>query len=213
MLNIWGRISSINVRKVVWCAQELGLEFQRTEAGGQFGVVKTDEYLRLNPNALVPVLDDGEGDQRVVLWESNVIVRYLCARHAPGGLYPQSLPARFAAEQWMDWQQTTLNRASGPAFVQLVRTPPEQRDAEAIAQSVLGTEPLFAMLDVHLATREFMLGDQFTMADIPLGCEAHRWFGLPAASYARPTWPNVERWFGQLRTRAGARGVLDLSLE
>ncbi|MDM0047080.1 glutathione S-transferase [Variovorax dokdonensis] len=213
MLNIWGRISSINVRKVLWCAQELGLEFQRTEAGGRFGVVTTAEYLSLNPNALVPVIDDGEGEQRVVLWESNVIVRYLCAKHAPGALYPQELPERFLAEQWMDWQQTTLNRASGPAFVQLVRTPAEQRDVDAMAQSILATEPLFAMLDAHLATREFMVGDQFTMADIPLGCEAHRWFGLPAASYARPSWPNVERWFGQLRTRAGARGVLDLPLE
>ncbi|HYP81742.1 glutathione S-transferase [Variovorax sp.] len=213
MLNIWGRISSINVRKVVWCAQELGLDFQRTEAGGRFGVVQTEPFLQLNPNALVPVIDDGEGEQRVVLWESNVIVRYLCARHAPGGLYPLDLPARFDAERWMDWQQTTMNRAGSPAFLQLVRTPAEQRNPEVIAQSCAATESLFALLDAHLAGREFMMGDQFTMADIPLGCEAHRWFGLPAALYTRPSWPNVERWFSQLRARAGARGVLDLTLE
>ena len=104
MLNIWGRISSINVRKVVWCAQELGLDFQRTEAGGKFGVVQTPEYLQLNPNALVPVIDDGEGEDRVILWESNVIVRYLCARHSMGKLYPEPLAQRFDAERWMDWQ-------------------------------------------------------------------------------------------------------------
>jgi glutathione S-transferase len=213
MLNIWGRISSINVRKVVWCAQELGLDFQRTEAGGKFGVVLTPEYLALNPNALVPLLDDGEGAERVVLWESNVIVRYLCARHAPGKLYPDALPARFDAERWMDWQQTTLNRASGAAFVQWVRTPAAERQPELIAQSVHATEPLFALLDAQLANRPFICGDQFTMADIPLGCEAHRWFGLPQTEYTRPAWPNVERWFGDLRTRAGARGVLDLLLE
>ena len=213
MLNIWGRISSINVRKVVWCAQELGLTFQRTEAGGKFGVVQTDEYRRLNPNALVPAIDDGEGAQRVSLWESNVIVRYLCAKHAPGALYPTELAARFDAERWMDWQQTTFNPASGAAFRQLIRTPANERNPAVIAASIAATEPLFALLDAHLATREFMLGEHFTMADIPLGCEAHRWFGLPAADYQRPAWPNVERWFGQLRARAGARGVLDLALE
>jgi glutathione S-transferase len=213
MLNIWGRISSINVRKVVWCAQELGLDFQRTEAGGRFGVVQTPEYLRLNPNAMVPTIDDGEGPDRVTLWESNVIVRYLCAKHSPAKLYPEPLAARFDAERWMDWQQTTLNPVSGGAFRQWIRTPPEQRQPEAIAYSVHATEPLFALLDAHLADRPFMCGDNFTMADIPVGCEAHRWFGLPQTEYTRPAWPHVERWFGDLRTRAGARGVLDLALE
>jgi len=213
MLNIWGRISSINVRKVVWCAQELGLDFQRTDAGGRFGIVQTPEYLALNPNALVPSIDDGEGDARVTLWESNVIVRYLCAKHSTGRLYPEPLVARFDAERWMDWQQTTLNPASAGAFKQWIRTPPAERQPAVIAASVRATEPLFALLDAHLATRTFMLGDEFTMADIPAGCEAHRWFGLPAAEYSRPAWPNVERWFGDLRNRAGARGVLDLTLE
>ncbi len=213
MLNIWGRISSINVRKVVWCAQELGLTFQRTEAGGTFGLTKTPEFLALNPNAKVPVIDDGEGADRVTLWESNVIVRYLCAKHSPGKLYPEPLAARFDAERWMDWQQTTLNPAGRPAFFQWVRTPEEERDMALIAQSVNATEPLFALLDAHLAKRPFMLGDRFTMADIPLGCEAHRWFGMPPLLYTRPVWPNVERWFGELSVRAGARGVLDLGLE
>ena len=213
MLNIWGRISSINVRKVVWCAQELGLDFQRTEAGGRFGVVQTPEYLALNPNALVPTIDDGEGSERVTLWESNVIVRYLCAKHSHGKFYPSDLPARFDAERWMDWQQTTLNKVSGGAFLQWVRVPAAERDAAAIAASVTATEPLFALLDAHLTTRRFMRGEHFTMADIPLGCEAHRWFGLPPAEYRRPTWPNVERWYAELLSRPGTRGVLDLPLE
>ena len=213
MLNIWGRISSINVRKVVWCAQELGLDFQRTEAGGRFGIVQTPEYLQLNPNAMVPAIDDGEGADRVTLWESNVIVRYLCAKHSAGKLYPEPLAARFDAERWMDWQQTTLNPVSGGAFRQWIRTPADQRDPELIAYSVRATEPLFALLDAHLANRAFMLGDAFTMADIPVGCEAHRWFGLPQTEYTRPAWPHVERWFADLRVRAGARGVLDLALE
>lgn len=210
MLNIWGRISSINVRKVVWCAQELGLDFQRTEAGGKYGVVQSPEYLALNPNALVPAISDDDG---FVLWESNVIVRYLCARHWTRQLYPEQLPERFDAERWMDWQQTTLNRVSGGAFLQWVRTPPAERDAQVTAQSVAATEPLMAMLDAHLATRPFMAGERFTMADIPIGCEVHRWFGLPPAEYRHPSWPHLERWFAEVQARPGARGVLDLPLE
>src|SRR6478672_10156221 len=138
MLQIWGRLSSINVRKVVWCAQELGLAFERTEAGGRFGVVQTPEYRALNPNALVPTIEDAG----VRLWESNVIVRYLCARHAAAGLYPEALAARFDAERWMDWQQTTLNPAGREAFIQWVRTPADRRDAAAAARSAQATESL-----------------------------------------------------------------------
>lgn len=213
MLNIWGRISSINVRKVVWCAQELGLDFQRTEAGGNFGVVQTPEYLALNPNAMVPAIDDGEGAERVRLWESNVIVRYLCARHSHGAMYPSALPARFDAERWMDWQQTTLNPAGRHGFLQLVRTPPAERNIALLESSVIQTEALFAMLDAHLGRRPYLAGDAFTMADIPVGCEVHRWFGLPAGEYRRPVWHNVERWYAELLSRPGARGVLDLPLE
>ena len=215
MLQIWGRLSSINVRKVVWCAQELGLAFQRTEAGGKFGIVQTPAYRALNPNALVPTIedDDAASGGHLRLWESNVIVRYLCARHAPGGLYPEPLPARFDAERWMDWQQTTLNPAGREAFVQWVRTLAERRDAAAAARSVQAAEPLFALLDAHLGTRPFIGGDRFTMADIPIGCELHRWFGLPTALYTRPAWPNLERYFAALCDRPAARGVLDLPLE
>ena len=215
-LQIWGRLSSINVRKVVWCAQELGLAFSRTEAGGPFGVVQTPAYRALNPNGLVPTIEADDGDAaggRVRLWESNVIVRYLAARHSHGDLYPGPLPARFDAERWMDWQQTTLNPAGREAFIQWVRTPAERRDAAAAERSVRAAEPLFARLDTHLATRAFMAGDRFTIADIPIGCELHRWFGLPAALYARPAWPSLERYFAALRARPGAREVLDRALE
>ena len=205
MLKIWGRISSINVKKVVWTAQELGLDFQRTEAGGLFGIVKTPDFIALNPNSLVPVIEDGD----YTLWESNVVVRYLCAKHAPDTLYPQNLRERFNAERWMDWQQTTFNPASRPGFWQLVRTPAEQRNLELIAGSNAAVESLMGTLDAHLATREFMLGAQFSMADIPLACEAHRWFALPQSRQSRP---HVERWFAGLRARQTSAGVLDLAL-
>lgn len=205
MLRLWGRTSSINVRKVVWAAQELSLELQRTDAGGQFGLVREAQFLSLNPNGLVPLIED-EG---TTLWESNTIVRYLCARHAPGDLYPEDLPTRFLAEQWMDWQQTTLNPAGRDAFLQWIRTPAAQRDPAAIARSVAATEPLMELLDAHLARHAYLAGDRFTMADIPVGCEIHRWWGLPQD---RPARPHLERWFAALRARSGALGVLDQPL-
>ena len=205
MLTIWGRISSINVRKVVYTAQELGLPFQRIDAGSEFGVVRTPEYLARNPNALVPLLDDGD----VQLWESNVIVRYLCARHSPGQLYPLDLPQRFDAERWMDWQQTTLNAAGRNAFIQWFRTPADKRNMTLIAESTAATESLLTLLDAHLSRQPFMAGERMTMADIPIACEVHRWQALPQA---RPEHPNLERWYNTLRARPAARGVFDFPL-
>ncbi len=217
IVHLWGRISSLNVRKAVWAAQELGLDFQRTDAGAAYGVTTTAEYQRKNPNGLVPLLEDGD----CVLWESNVIVRYLCARYgADKNLYPNDLQQRFDAERWMDWQQTTFNRAGGPAFLQLVRTAPEARNAELIQQSVAATEPLLTLLNTHLETHAYLGGETFGMADIPMGCEMHRWWGLRSAQFEAcgvqrqelQTYPHVQRWFGQLLQRPAGRGVLDIAL-
>ena len=205
MLKIWGRISSINARKVVLAARWLGIPFERIDAGHEFGVVKTPAYRDMNPNSLVPTSEDGE----FRLWESNVVVRYLCATHSMGGLYPAPLEARFDAERWMDWQQTTLNPAGRNAFVQLLRTPPEKRQPKLVDDSIAHTEPLLRMLDAHLSRQAFMAGDAFTMADIPIACEIHRWRGTPVPQIELP---HVDRWYAGIRARDAARGVLDLPL-
>lgn len=203
-LRLWGRLSSINVRKVVLCAQLLELPLERIDAGLAFGVVNSDAYRHLNPNGLVPLLQDGD----FALWESNAIVRYLCKR-AASPLYPADLRQQFDAERWMDWQQTTLNRAGGPAFLQWIRTPAEQRQPQVIAQSVAASEPLFSLLDEHLSRQAFMVGDALTMADIPMACEVHRWWGLPQP---RPAWSHIERWYADWLTMPASRGVLDQPL-
>lgn len=203
MLKIWGRLTSLNVRKVVLAAQELGIRFERIDAGGTFGIVRTPDYLAKNPNGLVPVIEDDQ----LVLWESNVIIRYLCARHSPDALYPLALPHRFDAERWMDWQQTTLNPAGRQAFIQWIRTAAERRDATLIAQSVAATEPLLAMLDEHLGRQPFITGDRLTMADLPIACEVDRWVSLPQQ---RPERPNLDRWFAGIRARPSSQGVLGL---
>ncbi len=205
MLHIWGRISSINVRKVVWAVQYLNLTHQRTDAGGQFGLVQTPDYLAHNPNALVPLIDD----DGYTLWESNVILRYLCARYASDTLYPQELKARFDAERWMDWQQTTLNPAGRDAFVQLIRKPGGQGDAAKVDASVAATTPLLDLLDTHLARQTFMAGAQMTMADIPIACEIHRWRGIPLPHQPRP---HLDRWYQHMLALPASRGVLDIVL-
>jgi glutathione S-transferase len=187
----------------VLCARWLGIDLPRSDAGMAFGVVNTPAYRAMNPNGLVPVLQDGD----FTLWESNAIVRYLCARAGRG--YPADLQQRADAERWMDWQQTTLNRASGPAFVQWIRTPAERRDHAAIAASVKATEPLLDQLDQHLAPRAFMGGDAPGMADFPIACELHRWFGLPQP---RPARPHLQRYFDHWLAQPCAKGVLDLPL-
>jgi glutathione S-transferase len=153
----------------------------------------------------IPLLEDGD----FVLWESNAIVRYLCAKHAFGALYPEPLTVRADADRWMDWQATELTRAMGPAFLQLVRTPAEQRQPAQIDESARKTEPLMTILDAQLAGRAFVCGTQFTMADIVLGCATHRWLGLPLARTAQP---NVERWYARLLARPATDGVLTLPL-
>lgn len=181
----------------------LNIPFQRIDAGLSFGVVNTPDYRMLNPNAMVPTIQDGA----YTLWESNAIVRYLCARE--NRLYPSDLRTRFTAEQWMDWQQTSLNRASGPAFVQWIRTPESQRNHDLIAQSVAATEPLLNLINQLLQSQPFIAGEQMSMADIPIACEVHRWWGLPQN---RPSWPHLERWYAHMRKHPGSAGVLDLPL-
>ena len=205
MLKIWGRLTSVNVQKVVWCADELDLEYERIDAGGNFGIVNTPEYLAMNPNGLVPVIEhDG-----FVLWESNAIVRYLAARFGEGTLWPTDVEMRASADRWMDWQMGSLNPAIGPAFIQLIRTPAEKRNADVIENARLEAEKKLALLDAHLGGREFVAGPSFTMGDIPLGCSIDRWFKLPLVHEPRR---HIERWFAALRARKAAQQVVVLPL-
>ena len=198
MLRLHGRANSSNVQKVLWCCAELGLTYERTDVGGAFGGTNTPEYLAMNPNRLVPTIDD----DGFVLWESNTIVRYLAARYGAGSLCPADLQARATAEMWMDWQLSTLGPAFLPVFLGLVRTPPEQRDLAAIKAGRDKSSQAFAILDAALADRAFVAGADFTMGDIPLGVAAYRWFVL---DIEREDYPNLRRWYDALSARSGFR--------
>lgn len=199
MLRIIGRDTSSNVMKVLWACAELGLEFAREDAGGPFGANDTPEFLALNPNGLVPVIVEDGG---FTLWESNSIVRYLAARHDPGGLWPLDLRVRASAERWMDWQVTRLSPAMIPVFRGLVRTPPGERDEAAVGAARDTLSGLMAIVDANLADRPFMAGEAFSVGDIPVGIAAWRWFNMPIA---RESHPHLKRWYDSLHGREGYR--------
>ena len=205
MLKIWGRLSSVNVQKVVWCADEISLAYERIDAGGKFGLNDTPGYLAKNPNGLVPVIED----DGFVLYESNAIVRYLAARDAVDSLWPRDLRERADVDRWMEWQSTSFTPAMWAAFWQLVRIPPEKRDAAAVEASRAKSEKCAAILDAQLAKRRFLTGDAFTAADIVIGCAAHRWLNLPMSRVARP---HLERWYAELKSRPGSRQVTSQAL-
>lgn len=204
MRRIWGRTSSVAVRKVLWAAEELGLAYERVDAGRQFGVVDTPEYRALNPNGRIPTLEE----DGFVLWESHAIVRYLAATHGAGSLWPTDPRTRADADRWMDWANT-LHAALRTVFVGLVRTPPEARDAAAIEASRAETGELLAIPEAALAGRPYVAGDTLTMGDIPLGCHVQLWMRLPIE---RPPLPHLEAWFARLTERPAFQRVVDLPL-
>jgi glutathione S-transferase len=204
-LRILGRLSSINVQKVVWCADELGLKYERTDVGGSFGGNKSPEYLALNPNGLVPTIDE----DGFILYESNAIVRYLAGRYSKSALWPEDLRRRADVDRWMEWLSTSLVPAMRDAFWQLIRTPEDKRDRAAVEKSRADSERLMAILDAQLARREHVTDNGFTTADIVIGCAAHRWLHLPLERIARP---NVERWYAMLKSRPGSRQVTSQSI-
>lgn len=196
MIKIWGRNNSINVQKVMWAIGELKLEHTRLDAGGAFGKTKDPAYLAMNPNSLVPVLEEEDG---FTLWESNSIVRYLAAKYDKAGvLEPKDLKTRARASQWMDWQLSVANPAITPVFWGLIRTPPEQRDHNVIATQTKKTIEAMAMLDAQLGKTAYVTGDAFCYGDIPVGCVCNRFFKL---IQERPTMPNLERWFAAISSR------------
>ncbi len=204
MITLWGRINSVNVQKVVLALEETALPYRRIDAGRGYGVTDTPEYRAMNPNALVPVIEDGG----FVLWESNAIVRYLAARAPGSGLLPEDLRARADADRWMDWASGTLIAGMGDAFHGIVRGP-GSRPPEAVAASVAATERAFDILEERLAGRPYLAGEAFTVADIPAGCAAHRWLNMPVERASRP---RLEAWYGRLRERPASAAALLLPI-
>lgn len=194
MIKIWGRTDSSNVQKVLWCCGELALEFDRVDFGGKFGGNKERPYLDMNPNGLVPTIQDGD----FILWESNSVMRYLVDKYGQGKLLASTAEARADSNRWMDWQLTTLGPAIVPLFWSLIRTPADKRDPKVVSNALEKTSAAWNIVDRQLANRPFVAGSDLTLGDIPLGVWAYRWFNLPIE---RPKFGNLEGWYKRLCER------------
>jgi glutathione S-transferase len=197
---VWGRITSSNVMKVLWGLAELDQPFERIDAGGSFGKTDTPEYRAMNPNGLVPTLQEGSFS----LWESNAILRYLATVHAGDRpLWPADPRARANIDRWMDAQQTLLNRPMSAVFWGLVRTPPEKRDLKAVAAAIEDTARIWGIIEARLVQHDYIAGPDFTLCDIPWGVHAHRWFGMNYLGLTRPELPALRAWHDRLCRRHG----------
>jgi glutathione S-transferase len=205
MLTIWGRSNSNNVKKVLWCAEEIGLPYEAIPAGGAFGLTADPAYRAMNPNGLVPTIRDGD----FVLWESNAIVRYLAGRYADGTLAPESPTLRASADRWMDWTTSSFAAPFRDVFWGMVRTPPDQRDMAAIEAGRARCASLLAMVDQALAEQPYLSGPSFGMGDIPLGCFAYAWFAMPIE---RPDLPHLSAWYERLSARPAYRKAVMIPL-
>ncbi len=210
MLKIWGRTTSSNVQKLLWFCEEVGIPYERVDAGLAFGVTKTPAYLAMNPNALIPTIDD-EG---FVLWESNTILRYLASKHRCFNWYSQNLQQRAQIEKWMDWSNSSLGAAITPLMWQLFRTAPEQRDHKLLLSSAEKSTLMINILEAHFAKNLYAAGDAPTLADIPMAIQAYRWTVMPWAllNYEAPERPQVYAWLGRLAERKIFRETVMIGL-
>jgi glutathione S-transferase len=197
MLKILGKSASINVRKVLWTCAEIGIPYEQEQWGAGAQPTDAPHFLQLNPNGMVPVIQDGDA----TLWESNTICRYLAGKHQRADLLPAAPIDRAQVEKWMDWQATELNNAWRYAFMGLVRQSAAHRDPTAIAASVVQWNRHMGILEAQLSkTEAYVNGAVLTLADIVLGLSVHRWMAAPID---RPQLPATMAYYERLSERDG----------
>jgi glutathione S-transferase len=197
MLKIWGRTTSSNVQKVLWTCAELGIPYDRLDHGGPFGGNRDPEYLKLNPNGLVPTVIDGD----LVMWESNTICRYLCNTHPNGGsLYPSDFGERTHVERWMDWQLSVIGAPMGALLQGLIRSTPETRDAAAIEAARRRAITAWEIVDDALEGQPYLGGQSLSLAEIVMGTHIYRWFNY---AIERPRMPKLHAWYERCLARPG----------
>lgn len=191
MLKVLGRKTSGNVQKVIWLLEELGTPYTREDYGRQFGNTQDAAYLKLNPNAKVPTLVDGD----LAIWESNTILRYISSKNG-GKFHPADPAARSQVERWMDWQLASLNPLYMAIFRESKKTPEERSpDLPAHAKEM---DAQLKILDAALAGKPWLAGSEMSLADICLGPIVDRCVNFPVELSELP---NVRAWVQRLRER------------
>jgi glutathione S-transferase len=184
VIRLLGRQTSGNVQKVIFCLEELGIPYIREDYGRQFGNTLTGEYRKLNPNAKVPTLIDGD----LVIWESHTILRYLAAVHGP--TLTGTTPAECTmVERWMDWLLAALNTPYVAVFKDAKKASAER--APDLAAQCVDLVAQLKILDGHIAGRNWFALDRLTIADIALGTIVKRCLEFPIE---RPACSELKRW-------------------
>jgi glutathione S-transferase len=199
-LTVYGRANSSNVQAVMWGLTELGLSAQRLDYGHVHGGTDTPEFRAMSPHGRVPVLRDGG----VVIWESCAILRYLASRYGDGGAFwPAEPAARAQVDMWAEWSKLSLAMAfTTPIFWPRVRFSAKDRDEAALSQAIVAFETELDKLEDVFATRDFVAGDQFSLADVIAGHLMYRYYDIdiPRKPLAR-----VADWYARLSARPAYR--------
>lgn len=199
MLKIWGRSTSSNVQIAMWAVGELGLEHERIDWGGAFGGNDDPEYLKMNPNGLIPTIKDGD----LVVWESGAILRYLAARYGDEGFWPSDPARRATLDMWAEWMKTTfMPPMTHQVFWQLVRTPAAERSRATMTDGEAKLKKLSAMLDARIGAGPYLNGEKLCFADIMVGHALYRYFTL---EFERSSRPNLEAYYARLQERPAYR--------
>ncbi|MEB3768252.1 glutathione S-transferase [Acinetobacter sp. MD2] len=195
MLKILGRTDSINVRKLLWLCDELNLQYEREDWGRGFRSPTEAEFITMNPNATIPILIDGE----FTLWQSNSIIRYLANAYHGESLYPTNAKQRALIDQWIDWQGIELNNSWSYALMHIIRKSPKHQDLNQVNASIASWNEMMQILDRQLAkTQAYMVGEDFSLADIVIGLSVQRWYLTP---FEKPDCPHVQRYYDLLSQR------------
>jgi glutathione S-transferase len=201
VLTIWGRKTSSNMQALMWCVGELGLAYVRHDAGHRFGGLDTPDFLAMNPNGVIPVVRDGDGEP---LWETGAILRYLGARYGDGGAFwPADPVQRVRVDKWAEWAKLNVsNQFTVEVFWRVVRTAPRDRDPAAIRAAIQALGQRFDIAEARLAENPYLAGAEFSLADIQFGHVLFRYFDI---AIERPERPVLARYYRSLTERPAFR--------
>jgi glutathione S-transferase len=202
-LRIYG-VARTRAFRAIWMAKELGLDYEHVPIEIGAAGARKPEYLAVNPNGRLPAIEDGG----FVLWESQAITLYLAKKHSPGRLYPATLEGEAKAWQWSLWAANEVERAVNIWSLHAVRLPPEDRDAQKRADALAVLAAPFRVLDGTLADSPYLLGSEFTVADLNVAAVSSRAMGMDLAAT-----PRLADWIKRCHDRPAARAALKLRTE
>ena len=196
MLTVYGRKSSANVQKVRWICSEGNLEFKTEIVGGKYGGLTSPEFIRLNPNSTIPVLKDGD----FILYESNSIIKYISDKF---DILRSDTQEKIALNnQWIDWSSSVFGLNCSHYTLHNILLPIDQRNTTLASEAKKKIYSCFELLNKQLEKTNYLLDNELSLADIPVGCWINRCvvLGLEIAEFK-----SLEKLFVNLKERSAFR--------